>query len=80
MALLINEANDKVLVTTFTRGLKQGEFLLSIYKNDPKTLVERLYKATKYMKAKDAMIAQGDALRKRERQDDPRQNKGKNSA
>ena len=79
-ALLINEANDKVLVTTFTRGLKQGEFLLSIYKNDPKTLVERLYKATKYMKAKDAMIAQGDALRKRERQDDPRQNKGKNSA
>ena len=80
VALLINEANDKVLVTTFTRGLKQGEFLLSIYKNDPKTLVERLYKATKYMKAKDAMIAQGDALRKRERQDDPRQNKGKNSA
>ena len=33
VALLINEANDKVLVTTFTRGLKQGEFLFSIYKN-----------------------------------------------
>ena len=48
----------------FTSGLKQGEFLFSIYKNDPKTMVETLYKATKYMNVEDVMIAQGDAPRK----------------
>ena len=41
----------------FTSGLKQGEFLFSIYKNDPKTMVETLYKATKYMNVEDVMIA-----------------------
>ena len=53
------EADDKALVTAFTNGLQSGEFLFSIYKNDPKKMVDMLYKATKYMNAKDAMIAQG---------------------
>ena len=39
-----------------------------------------LYKATKYMNAEDAMIAQGGRLKKRERQDDPYPNKGRKSA
>ena len=69
---MIDETDDKVLVTTFTSGLKQGEFLFSIYKNDPKTMAETLYKATKYMNVEDMMIAQGDVLGTRERQDDPR--------
>ena len=34
-ALLIDEVDDKVLVTTFTNGLQSKEFLFSIYKNDP---------------------------------------------
>ena len=34
-ALLIDEVNNKVLVTTFTNGLQSKEFLFSIYKNDP---------------------------------------------
>lgn len=71
-ALLIDKAADKVLVTAFTRGLQPGEFLFSLYENDPKTITEMLYKATKYMNAKDAMIAQGDGPKKRQRQDDPR--------
>ena len=33
-ALLIDEANDKVLVTAFTNGLQSREFPFSIYKND----------------------------------------------
>ena len=57
MALLIDEANDKVLVTAFTCGLWSGEFLFSLYKNDQKMMAETLYKATKYMNAEDAMIA-----------------------
>ena len=65
-ALLIDKADNKVLITAFTSGLKQGEFLFSIYKNDLKTMAETLYKAMKYMNAEATMIAWGDTLRKRE--------------
>ena len=58
-ALLIDKADNKVLVTAFTRGLQPGEFLFSLYKNDPKTMAKILYKATKYMNTEDVMIAQG---------------------
>lgn len=53
-ALLINKANDKVLVTTFTNRLQSREFLFSVYKNDSKTMADMLYQATKYMNAEDA--------------------------
>lgn len=55
--LLIDEANDKVLITTFTDGLQSGEFLFFIYKNDQKIMIDILYRATKYMNTEDAMIA-----------------------
>lgn len=76
-ALLIGKADNKVLVTAFTSGLKQGEFLFSIYKNDLKTMAETLYKATKYTNAEDAMITQGDTPRKKERQDDHHPDRGR---
>jgi len=57
-----------------------GSFLLSIYKNDPKIMADMLYKATKFMNVDDAMIAQGGRSKKRERQDDPCQGKGRKSA
>ena len=79
-ALLIDKADNKVLVTTFTSELYSGEFLFSIYKNDPKTMAEMLYKATKYMNAKDTMIAQGARPKKRKRHDDQSQDKGKKFA
>lgn len=79
-ALLIDEADDKVLVTVFTNGLQSREFLFSIYKNDPKTMADMLYKATKYMNVEDAMIAWGSRPKKRERQDDSRSNKGRKLA
>ncbi|XP_075675042.1 uncharacterized protein LOC142644281 [Castanea sativa] len=52
-ALWINEANDKILVAAFTNGLRKGKFLFSLYKNDPKTMSDVLYRATKYMNAED---------------------------
>lgn len=64
-ALLINEANDKVLVTAFSSELKRGEFLFSIYKNNLKIMVEALYKATKYLNFEDEMISRGDTPRKK---------------
>ena len=42
-ALLINEANDKILVVAFTNGLQKGKFLFSLYKNDLKTTSDVLY-------------------------------------
>ena len=47
-ALSIDEADDKILVAAFTNGLRKGKFLFSLYKNDPKTTLEVLYRATKY--------------------------------
>ena len=74
---MINEADKKVLVTAFTNRLQSGEFLFSIYKNDLKTITDMLYKTMKYMNAKDAMVARGGKLKKRERQDDPSPDKGR---
>ena len=75
-ALSIDEANDKILVAAFTNGLRKGKFLFSLYKNDSKTMSEVLYRATKYMNAKDALSAKEDKPRKRERLEDARQDHG----
>ena len=55
--LSIDEANNKILVAAFTNGLRKDKFLFSLYKNDLKTMLEVLYRATKYMNAKDALLA-----------------------
>lgn len=78
-ALLIDEVDDKVLVIAFTNGLQSREFLFSIYKKDSKTMANMLYKATKYMNAEDTMIARWGRPKKRERQDNPRSDKGRKS-
>ena len=56
-AFSIDEADDKILEATFTNGLRKGKFLFSLYKNDPKTMSDVLYRATKYMNAEDALLA-----------------------
>ena len=76
-ALSIDKANDKILVAAFTNGLKKGKFLFSLYKNDPKTMSEVLYRVTKYMNAKDALLAREEKLKKRERQEDIQQDQGR---
>ena len=53
-ALSIDEADNKILVVAFTNRLRKGKFLFSLYKNDPKTMSEVLYRTTKYMNAEDA--------------------------
>ena len=74
-ALSIDETNDKILVAAFTNGLRKGKFLFSLYKNDSKTMSDVLYKASKYMNAKDALLAQGEKPKKRERQEDTQQDR-----
>ena len=56
-ALSIEEADDKILVATFINGLRKGKFLFSLYKNDPMTMSDVLYRATKYMNVEDALVA-----------------------
>ena len=79
-ALSIDEADDKILVAAFINGLRKGKFLFSLYKNDPKTMSDVLYRATKYMNAKDALLACKEKPRKRERQEDTRQDRGRKIA
>ena len=74
--LSINELDDKILVAAFTNGLRKGKFLFSLYKNDPKTISDVLYKATKYMNAEDTLLACEDKPRKREKLEDTWQEKG----
>ena len=70
--LLIDEADDKILVAAFTNGLRKGKFLFSLYKNDPKTVSNVLYRATKYMNAKDTLLAREERPKKRKRQEEMR--------
>ena len=55
--LEVDEVDDKVQVITFKVRLKSKEFVVSLAKNPPKTMVEMLLKAQKYMNAKDALVA-----------------------
>ncbi|XP_050240939.1 uncharacterized protein LOC126689802 [Quercus robur] len=79
-ALSIDETDDKILVAAFTNGLRKGKFLFSLYKNDPKTMMNVLYRATKYMNAEDALLAREEKPKKRERQEDTRQDRGRKVA
>ena len=79
-ALSIDEADNKILVAAFTNGLRKGKFLFSLYKNDLKTMSDVLYRATKYMNAKDALLAQEEKPKKRERQEDVQQDRGQKMA
>ena len=79
-ALSIGEADDKILVAAFTNGLRKGKFLFSLYKNDPKTMSEVLYKATKYMNVEDALSTREEKPKRRERQDDIQQEQGRKRA
>ena len=79
-ALSIDEADYKILVAAFTNGLRKGKFLFSLYKNDPETMSDVLYRTIKYMNAEDALLARKEKPRKRERQEDTQQDRGRKIA
>ena len=65
------------MVAAFTNGLRKVKFLFSLYKNDPKTMSEVLYRATKYINVEDALLTREEKPRKRERLEDTRQDQGR---
>ena len=69
--------DDKVQLTAFKVGLKSREFVVSLMKNPPRTMVEMLLKAQKYMNAEDALVAieEVEKPNERERKGDDREDK-----
>ena len=72
----VDEANEKVLLTTFKAGLKSKEFVVSLAKNPLKKMAEMLLKVQNYMNAKDALAAiegvEKPKEKKKEKEDDRR--------
>ena len=74
--LEVDEANDKVQLTTFKARLKSREFVVSLAKNPPKMMAEMLLKAQKYMNAEDALATiegvEKPKEKKKKKEDDQR--------
>ena len=74
--LEVDEADDKVHLTTFKARLKSRDFVASLAKNPPKTMAEALLKAQKYMNAEEALAvidgAEKNKEKKKEEEDDRR--------
>ena len=74
--LEVDEADDKVQLTSFKAGLKSRDFVASLAKNPPKTMTEALLKVQKYMNAEEALAAIDGAEKskekKKEKEDDRR--------
>ena len=79
-AFSIDETDDKIHIVAFTNRLQKGKFLFSLYKNNPKTMTNVLYRDTKYMNVEDVLLAREEKPKKRERQEDTRQDKGRKMA
>ena len=54
--LEVDEADNKVQLTTFKAGLRSRDLVASLAKNPPRTVAKMLLKAQKYMNAEDAEI------------------------
>ena len=65
--LEVDEADDKVQLTTFKARLKSREFMVSLTKNPPKTMAEMFLKAQKYMNAEDALATIRDIEKPRDK-------------
>ena len=70
--LEVDEADDKVQLTTFKVGLRSRDLMALLAKNPPKTMAKILLKAQKYMNAEDVVVAIRDVKKPRdkERKDD----------
>lgn len=58
--LEVDEADDKVQLTTFKVGLKSREFVVALAKSLPKKMAKMLLKSQKYKNTEDALAAIGE--------------------
>ena len=66
--LEVDEADDKVQLTTFKAGLKSRGFVVSLVKISPRTTVDMLLKVQKYVNVDDALIAIQEVEKPKERE------------
>ena len=64
----MDEADDKVQLTTFKAGLKSRGFVVSLVKISPRTTVDMLLKVQKYVNVDDALIAIQEVKKPKERE------------
>ena len=70
--LEVDEADDKVQLTTFKAGLRSRDLVASLAKNPLKTMAEMLLKTQKYMNVEDTLAAikdiekPGDEIRRKD--------------
>ena len=70
--LEVDEADDKVQLTTFKAGLRSRDLVASLAKNPLKTMAEMLLKTQKYMNVEDTLAAikdiekPGDGIRRKD--------------
>ena len=65
--LEIDEADNKVQLTSFKVGQKSKEFMVALMKSPPQTMVKMLLKAQKYMNFEDALAAIGEEDKPKEK-------------
>ena len=53
--LLVDEADDKVVLIAFISGLQLRDFLFSVYKDPPNSMAEMMYEAQRYMNREEAL-------------------------
>ena len=73
--LLVDGADDKVVLTAFIFDLQSGDFLFSVYKDPLTFMSEMMYEAQQYMNGEEALQARDTTSGKKRRNDyDYRQN------
>ena len=73
--LEVDEADNKVQLTTFKARLRSRDLVASLAKNPPRMMAEMLLKAQKYMNAEDVVAAIRDDEKSRDKgrkEDKPR--------
>ena len=66
--LEVDEADDKVQMTTFKAELRSREFVITLAKSPPQMMVEMILKAQKYMNTEDALTVIKDKEKPKERE------------
>uniref|UniRef100_A0A2N9H5N8 Uncharacterized protein n=1 Tax=Fagus sylvatica TaxID=28930 RepID=A0A2N9H5N8_FAGSY len=67
--LLVDGADDKVVLTAFISGLQSGDFLFSVYKDPSSTMTEMMYEAQRYMNGEEALLARDQTTGKKRKGD-----------
>jgi flagellar motor switch protein FliM len=69
----IDESNEYVALTAFNAGLRKGDFLFQLCKDPPRSMLELMYEAQKFINVEDAFEARDEfPNKKRKKSEDQR--------